>query len=620
MGLFLLLSLVDTATCYFITILFHYYALEMSSGCKNRKVCGCREHHFFASFYKEKYYLCKVISNLKRKSCKKLIELQLLDRRRTYVCNLCLKYCYQKFMHHDHLYNKICHDSDGELFETSDDDDDDVVDISDVSNTQLVEDSSADDSSDVFSCNFNPIEGHIIALESYVKGKRNCFSLLSSREKSKLSNIAQLLGEVASLDIYKDSIKSTKEYKDTDFAKNVRPVEWFESQNLIVTSFLKGCAGTTAKSSPKKINALVHAVEQIQFARNLLAVTPFAFNRNLVNFSMSHSKSSVELNGAWEPAGSYNVVHQFLHAETPPPDCPDGDVQVSFDNNQKIGHSSGRIREGASVPMSICTSVSTLKENLGTDLQLKNFNQSAWPKISSAESVRRVNLKEKIQRESFKGKVSVYTERLLKRGSIEPDYVNQAVKLKHLGGSVTVCQKCCSVTKGSEVCSCCGHDPVHAEADFDPYGNTQSNIPSEKPHVTIMDPCMVNPNSKKSVSTVLKQICHMCKLDSERKWVVVWSDRVPYLYGSQLQDLLVCSVCKQDVSKTSLSFHCCRNASFRPQFDGLILRPGPGHIEMNMAKCLLAVLWVPILSKVSAQLGFRSPKAQDVVRNGVDHH
>ena len=93
------------------------------------------------------------------------------------------------------------------------------------------------------------------------------------------------------------------------------------------------------------------------------------------------------------------------------------------------------------------------------------------------------------------------------------------------------------------------------------------------------------------------------------------------MYGSEHQGLLdlVDSVCKQNISTSSLSIHCCRNASFRPIFDALILRPSPGNIEMNMVKCLLTVLWT-MPSKVSAQFGFRSPKLQDVVKKGIDHH
>ena len=54
----------------------------------------------------------------------------------------------------------------------------------------------------------------------------------------------------------------------------------------------------------KKLNAVTHAVEQIYYARNLNIITPFAFKRNLITYSLTHSKTAVTLYGNWESLGS----------------------------------------------------------------------------------------------------------------------------------------------------------------------------------------------------------------------------------------------------------------------------------------------------------------------------
>ncbi len=58
----------------------------------------------------------------------------------------------------------------------------------------------------------------------------------------------------------------------------------------------------------------------------------------------------------------------------------------------------------------------------------------------------------------------------------------------------------------------------------------------------------------------------------------------------------------------------------RKAFDFLLARPGPGHIEINMARVLLEYLWYPVAANVAKALGFRTPRALEVVKKGTDHH
>ncbi len=55
-------------------------------------------------------------------------------------------------------------------------------------------------------------------------------------------------------------------------------------------------------------------------------------------------------------------------------------------------------------------------------------------------------------------------------------------------------------------------------------------------------------------------------------------------------------------------------------FEFIIPKPGPGRIEINMAKVLLDVAWVPVISRSCALLAFRSQNAQLVVKTGSIHH
>lgn len=87
---------------------------------------------------------------------------------------------------------------------------------------------------------------------------------------------------------------------------------------------------------------------------------------------------------------------------------------------------------------------------------------------------------------------------------------------------------------------------------------------------------------------------HVRKLASvgyDRKWTTLHSDGVPHVYASYLQvDLFVCDICSEEARKDDKADHSKGHSSaatYAPVFGDIILRPGPGYIEMNMAKnCL----------------------------------
>ena len=66
--------------------------------------------------------------------------------------------------------------------------------------------------------------------------------------------------------------------------------------------------------------------------------------------------------------------------------------------------------------------------------------------------------------------------------------------------------------------------------------------------------------------------------------------------------------------------HNSQQITYTKFLNFVIFRPGPGHIEMTMAKAILKFLWKPCLEYFSKLLGFRTARAQEVVKAGIDHH
>ena len=88
-------------------------------------------------------------------------------------------------------------------------------------------------------------------------------------------------------------------------------------------------------------------------------IKPFAFKRNLITYSLTHSKTAVKLYGS---LGSYATVTDMLLQQSDELKYPTGaDVISTIDNNQKVGKCGRRIKEGSKVAISICTTVRHIK-------------------------------------------------------------------------------------------------------------------------------------------------------------------------------------------------------------------------------------------------------------------
>ena len=88
-------------------------------------------------------------------------------------------------------------------------------------------------------------------------------------------------------------------------------------------------------------------------------------------YSVTNSKTAVKLQSSWESSGSYTTAHDIFASKVDHISCPSGDIHNTIDNNQKDGICTWRIREGSTVPLSICTAVCHIIPQPVTSLQCK---------------------------------------------------------------------------------------------------------------------------------------------------------------------------------------------------------------------------------------------------------
>ncbi|CAC5357945.1 waaF [Mytilus coruscus] len=160
---------------------------------------------------------------------------------------------------------------------------------------------------------------------------------------------------------------------------NIDKIKWLEQRNRLLSSFVNHTtAYDISNINEKKINAIVHSIEQIYYTRNIKLVTPFAFQRNVVAFSLTNSKRCASLTGCWESSGSYSTVHNYICSPSEQVECPIGHVLCAIDNNQKLGKSSGRIMVGSKMPVDICISISNFQISESTIQKDETLMPCEW--------------------------------------------------------------------------------------------------------------------------------------------------------------------------------------------------------------------------------------------------
>ena len=193
---------------------------------------------------------------------------------------------------------------------------------------------------------------------------------LSADLKLELTNLAGTLGKIENLATYKDGQSVNDQHKDLKSLGNIDLKNWLSDRNPVLINFLCGCSGVNEETESNKKT-------KISYARNLLLVTQFAFQINLISYSLTNSKTAVKLNGSWESSGGYTTINKVITAPCPPNEYPRNDVENTINNNQKVGKHSGRIKEGSKVPISICTTVGHIVPKPETNLQ---NDESLMPK------------------------------------------------------------------------------------------------------------------------------------------------------------------------------------------------------------------------------------------------
>lgn len=160
--------------------------------------------------------------------------------------------------------------------------------------------------------------------------------------------------------------------------------------------------------------------------------------------------------------------------------------------------------------------------------------------------------------------------------------------------------------------------------------------------ISVSDPVFVNPNSVKTVTEVLRRVGHTAHVtrygfcgESSREWISVTMDGLPFLIVVKvIEQTFICIACAKDVpSADCVSFYgkewddhlkACHHEDESvervQEFDWVVLRIGPLHVEMNMVKTLFSVNWEVFISSLAKELGSTTDSALNYAKGAKNHH
>ena len=142
---------------------------------------------------------------------------------------------------------------------------------------------------------------------------------LDIKFQNSLSSLACTLGKIIRKDIDSEKWIMAKECTNLESLISIDRRKWFLERNLLLPRFLEGCSGVShSTAKDKKFNSAVHCVEQVMYLQNNNMVTPFSFQRNIISYMTTKSRTASAIMGAWESSGSYTKVIEVLNSPAPP--------------------------------------------------------------------------------------------------------------------------------------------------------------------------------------------------------------------------------------------------------------------------------------------------------------
>ena len=440
---------------------------------------------------------------------------------------------------------------------------------------------------------------------------------------------------------------NSHEGKLLDDIVNYEPLKWLANRPPQLVHLLASiCNLDVNTSSVKKLKVFTKIIEMIYFCQNSKLVLPNCFIENLLAYSLTNCKKYSNFLGSRSPGGSYYYLSSWLNQQADNPiKCPPGLIKAVFDNNQKIGRTYA-ITGNNTVPSIVMTSHLWITFESGNEIQNRiDLKPDSWMWNLNVDTEKNVlNMLTESGpdfRKSRDNLVKTCIEAVvIQCGNKLEDYIDNMATVKTNSKSEKNCTNCgCEADITFRLCRYCGGKVTKCseevsvpapEITINAY-DSFSDMPiiSQNISCTIGEPDFINPNSYRTITQVVQNIGVRAGLrqydGNAREWLLVECDGLPCrILRDIICNVFRCTICNDCFYGTATyEEHKCfilhKHKSVR-EFGWVVPVNGLLHFEMNFARSFMKLNWKVFCSLVGYELGFRSPKAQEFLKKGFDHH
>ena len=580
------------------------------------KECKCTFHSVYSVGKTVKRIHTTTSKDFSRKNLNWLIGQGFLTERNKYVCDICLR----------HAQNQLAVQKDVELLTDNTPDNDSIEQHVEF---EYVNDSVADNG----------------AIETQELNK-NISAVIDMLNNGSISEyechqLSTALGNYLNMSVFRDS----KTMMENGLHKNFYNIQencnnYLTERNQSLYFFLKALTAekTNRTTRPYKL-ALI--IEQIYAARNNKFVGPLHFSQGVVKWTLSGSKMAHTIDGVTTASGTITTLRKVLkdHAENHKNLCfTDNDLDIFSDNTQRKGKTS-RVKEDGTTPVNVATNVVFIQKNPSTNFQsISQLSPTNWLNQSDDYIANIIKLDEDLNRNAFRPYRYMQVQKLIKHieksikvhGQNIFDTISKLNDIKEKDPTKAICGKCDKeISKDCASCPFCKNSSQTISSRELLYGDIPHNHPNEKPSIKIGEIIGVNPNSRTTIKQVLENLCKQGKVGTERAWICLGFDGVPYRIASSLRDeILICSSCNKQIDSKHVSFETHvkndhpneENIKNSLYFGDILLAVGAGHMEKNLLLAVFSLCRKIFMETVAGKLGFKSKKAVEFIMNCGNHH
>ena len=504
--------------------------------------------------------------------------------------------------------------------------------------------------------------------------------LVFTLNKHELVTLATSLGEKLSKPIRDDAEKMTSKYYNLEELCNYNINDFIQNSNGVLRAFITACCNIERRERKEKYYLIARVIEMMYRLCYPWIVYPLAFIQNLCTYVSTRSRYAVDLSTPLG-GGSYDTILKWLVGQgaiTGPIKCPDGNIGVAFDNIQVLKKTYA-ISVNSKMESSVITNIIWITLNHNQCLQ---HDPAYIPKpwMLELETIRKVQLFEdplfkKLDIEHYNQLYyaltailsDVLSEQKLDDTGKYVDLIDEKIKREEKSVKCFTCsekgivmyysksKRICDICKGSlkkrnapeiaenvssgtkrlnttikKVSTNSDGDDTTKKPTFR-YEHITTHHPEKPPEVFIGEPIFCNPCSFANCTHVLRKIgCDAGIIrygGKKRYWLIVCCDGLPFrLCNIIIHETFTCTICHSshfrldNYKKHCKETHAGQVVEYYFEFDWVLLKPGGGHFEMNSIKSFVELNWVPLFSRLSELLGFKSEKAKFIAKACRDHH